>query len=88
MKRKELKKHINYLCGELMAECIAVSSYSGQVARQDVDNIMLGILKLQNDWICRLSHVEPGSTRLFFRKLRQDMQTRTDEIIDQIQSLA
>ena len=63
MKRKDLKKHINYLCG------------------------VLGIAKMQNDWICRLSHVEPGSKKLFFKKLKEDMQKRTDEIIDQIQNL-
>lgn len=88
MKRKELKKHINFLCGELLAECIAVAQYGNKSNTQDVENVMLSILKLQNDWICRLSHVEPGSTRLFFKKLREDMQKRTDEIIDQLQSLA
>ena len=42
---------------------------------------------MQNDWICRLSHVEPGSTKLFFKKLHEDMQSRTDEIIEQIRNL-
>ena len=88
MKRKDLKKHINYLCGELLAECIAAAQYSKKANKQDIENVMLSILGMQNDWICRLSHVEPGSTRLFFKKLRDDMQKRTDEIIDQIQNLA
>ena len=87
MKRKDLKKHINYLCGELLAECMAAADYSRKDNKQDVENVMLGIAKLQNDWICRLSHVEPGSTKLFFKKLREDMQNRTDEIVDQIQNL-
>lgn len=88
MKRKELKKHINFLCGELLAECIAARHYSSKANTQDVENVMLGILKMQNDWICRLSHVEPGSTKLFFKKLRQEMQRCTEEVIDQLQSLA
>jgi len=87
MKRKDLKKHINYLCGELLAECIAATQFSKKDNRQDIENVMLSILKMQNDWICRLSHVEPGSKRMFFKKLREDMQKRTDEIIDQIQNL-
>ena len=66
MKRKDLKKHINYLCGELLAECIAATNYSKKDNKQDV---------------------EPGSTALFFKKLRESMQKRTDEIIDQIQNL-
>ena len=87
MKRKDLKKHINYLCSELLAECIAATDFSKKDNKQDVENVMLGILKLQDDWICRLSHVEPGSKKLFFKKLKEDMQKRTDEIIDQIQNL-
>ena len=87
MKRKDLKKHINYLCGELLAECIAATQFSKKDNRQDIENVMLSILKMQNYWICRLSHVEPGSKRMFFKKLREDMQKRTDEIIDQIQNL-
>ena len=72
MKRKDLKKHTNY---------------SKKDNKQDVENVMLSIMKMQNDLICRLSHVEPGSTALFFKKLRESMQKRTDEIIDQIQNL-
>ena len=87
MKRKDLKKHINYLCGELLAECMAAASFTEKDNMQDVENVMLSIAKMQNDWICRLSHVEPGSTKLFFKKLREEMQKRTDEIVDQIQNL-
>ena len=87
MKRKDLKKHINYLCGELLAECMAAYGFTKKDNKQDVENVMMSIAKMQNDWICRLSHVEPGSTKLFFKKLKEDMQNRTNEIIDQIQSL-
>jgi hypothetical protein len=66
---------------------MAAASFSRKDIKQDVENVMLGIAKMQNDWICRLSHVEPGSRKLFFKKLREDMQKRTDEIIDQIQNL-
>lgn len=87
MKRKDLKKHISYLCGELLAECIAAAQYGKKENKQDVENVMLSILNMQDDWICRVSHVEPGSTKLFFKKLKEDMQKRTDEIVEQIQNL-
>ena len=87
MKRKDLKKHINYLCGELLAECIAAAQFGKKDNKQDIENVMLGIVKMQNDWISRLSYVEPGSTKLFFKKLKEDMQRRTDEIVEQIQNL-
>ncbi len=87
MNRRKLKKHINYLCRELLAECIAVVQFGKKENKQDVENVMLSIFEMQNDWICRLSHVEPGSTKLFFKKLREDMQKQTSEIVDQIQNL-
>ena len=43
---------------------------------------------MQNDLICRCSHVEPGCTKLYFKKLREAMITATDEIVDQIKALA
>ena len=39
MKRKNLKKHINYLCGELLAECMAAIDFSKKDNKQDVENI-------------------------------------------------
>ena len=87
MKRRELKKTINYLSSELLAECIAQLNYNKNVAKADVENIMLNILSMQNDLVRRLSHVEPGSQKLFFSKLKKDMIAHADEIIDHIKAL-
>ena len=88
MKRRELKKSINFICSELLAECVALLHYQKPQKREDVDNIMLSILLMQGDMICKLSHVEPGSSKLFFKKMKEDLQTRTEEIIEQIKALA
>lgn len=88
MNRRKLKKSINYLCGELFAECVALMHYQHEISREDVDNLMKSILLMQNDLICRCSHVEPGSTKLYFKKLRETMIHTTDEIVDQIKALA
>lgn len=87
MKRKDLKKRISCLCGELLAECMAAGQFGKQDNRQDVENVMLNIVKMQDDWTRRLSHVDPHSKKLFFKKLNEDMRKRTDEIIGQIQDL-
>lgn len=88
MKRRELKKTINYLCGELYAECVALLQYHKVSSFADIENIMHSILMMQNDLVCRLSHVEPGSTKLFFKKLRQDMISRTNDIVEQLKNVA
>lgn len=87
MKRRELKKCVNNLCGELFAECIALTQYE-KVDKDAVSNVMESILMMQADIICRISHVEPGAGKLFFKKLREDLVARTEAIIDDIQALA
>ena len=69
MKRREIKKDINSLCGDLFAECVALLQYKKETNKKDVENVMLTILQMQNEMITRLSHVEPGSTKLFFKKM-------------------
>jgi hypothetical protein len=87
MKRRELKKSINNLCSELFAECIALNYYEN-VDKDAVANIMESILMMQADIVSRISHVQPGAGKNFFKKLREDLVARTEEIIDDIQALA
>ncbi len=87
MKRRELKKCVNYLCGELFAECIALSHYE-KADKTAVSNVMESILMMQADIVSRISHVEPGAGKLFFAQLRKDLTNRTNEIIDDITALA
>lgn len=87
MKRRELKKNVNYLAGELLAECLALSTYQ-EINNSDIEDIVKSILLMQNEMLNRLSHVEPGNTKGFFRKFRKDILTRTEEIVDRIKALA
>ena len=87
MNRRNLKKNINFLAGELAAECIAHVNYGQSSNLEDVDNVLKSILMLQNEMINRLSHVEPGSTKMFFKKLREDLINGTDRIVEQIKAL-
>lgn len=88
MKRRELKKSINYLCGELMAECICIERFAPKgTDKEKVDAVMKNILHMQADLIERLSHVEPGSKKLFFKKLKEDTRTKTEEIVEQLKAL-
>lgn len=87
MKRRELKKTINNLSGELLAECMALSCYQG-IKGEDVEDIIKSILFMQNEMLNRLSHVEPGNSKIFFKKFRLDIIQQTEEIVDRIKALA
>ncbi len=87
--KRSLKKQINLLCGSLLVECVATAHYKGNIPREDIDSIMLSTLKLQDDMICRVSHVQPGmKASVFFKKLRQEMAERAEEIMNQLYAIA
>ncbi len=87
--KRTLKKQINLLCGSLMVECVATAHYKENIPQEDIDNIMISTLKLQDDMICRVSHVEPGiKASVFFKKLREEMAERAEEIINQLYAIA
>ena len=43
---------------------------------------MAEILKMQDEFISRISHTEPGNVKGFYKKLRADFNEKVDEIID------
>ena len=87
-KRKELKRVINSICTDLAAEVVAVSLYDAKPAEENVLAIINSILKTRKEYISRISHVEPGlPAKLYFKKLIEDFNNQTIEIIDQISNL-
>ena len=80
--RKELKKNINYIAGELFTECLVNSLYVPGTDKQKADELMAEILKMQDEFISRISHTEPGNVKGFYKKLRADFNAKGDEIID------
>ncbi len=85
--KRQLKKRVNSICGDLFAECIACVLYA-KVNREDADAVMVNILDLQDDILCRISHIEPGlPTKKFFKKLNDDLQNAIESIVTQIEGL-
>lgn len=86
-KRRTLKKSINYICSELFAECVALTHYKVNVKQEDVDNIMTQILLMHDEFICRISHTEPGNVKGFYKKLRADFNAQLNDIVSAISQL-
>lgn len=86
--KRDLKKTINYICSELFAECVAASLYNGNPNEDSVNALLSSILMIQNDYVNRISHPEPGMKQKdYFRDLIDNFNKQTSEIIDQIASL-
>jgi DNA-directed RNA polymerase subunit F len=85
--RRNLKRSINYICSELIAECVAASLYNGNIDKENADTLLTSILKMQSDYISRVSHTEPTDAKKYYKNLIQSFNKQTDEIIDQISNI-
>ena len=88
--KRSLKHAINLICEELFAETVAASLYGNEPHKEksNAKDLLTSIIRLEADYISRISHVEPGmNPRLYFKTLRERFATEVDEIVDQINSL-
>ena len=82
--RRELKKNVNYIAGELFMECLVNSLYVPGTDKAKADELMGKILSMQDEFISR---IEPGNVKGFYKKFREDFNKEVDAIIDAIGNL-
>lgn len=83
--RRILKRNINSVCSELFSEVIAASVYSDKCNGADVKALLASILVIHDDYVRRVSHVEPGmSAKVFFDSLIASFNKQMSEIEDQV----
>jgi hypothetical protein len=80
--RKNLKKNINYIAGELFTECLVHSMYVPGTDKEKADELMAEILKMQDEFVSRISHTEPGNVKGFYKKFLSDFNAKVGEIIE------
>ncbi|WP_455587479.1 hypothetical protein [Bacteroides sp.] len=85
--RRELKKSVNYISGELFSECLINSMFVPGTDKAKAEEIMNEILRMQTEFISRISHTEPGNVKGFYKKFRADFNVKVNEIIDAIAKL-
>lgn len=86
--KRILKRTINNVCEVLFAECIAASMYSTKADETSVQSLLTSILVLNDDYIRRVSHPEPGlAPKAYYQHLKQSFGKETLEIVDQIANL-
>ena len=66
--RKELKKNINYIAGELFTECLVNSLYVPGTDKQKADELMAEILKMQDEFISASATPSQEIVKGFYKK--------------------
>ena len=86
-KRRELKKKVNYISSELFMECLVNKLYVPGTDKDKADQLMSEVLNMQNDFLSRISHTEPGNAKGYYKKLLADFDAKVQEIIDALGKL-
>lgn len=87
-KRRELKKNVNYIAGELFTECLINCTFIPGTDQAKADELMGKILQMQDEFLSRISHTEPGNVKGFYKKFHADFNAKVNEIIEEIGKLS
>ena len=82
--RRNLKKAVKNVCGELFADCVALCMVE-QGDSETLKGLMAEVAALYADATCRISHVEPVmEPRKYFKALRADFTEKANALSDAI----
>ena len=83
--KRTLKRAIHLICEDLFAEAVAVSLYGPEASRSNAEALLFSIVKMENEFVRRASHPEPGmKAKDYFKDLREKFSAQTSDIIDQL----
>ena len=86
--KRTLKRSINLICEELFAECVAASLYGPENNDENFEALLFSIIKMQDNYISRVSHPEPGmNAGKYFKDLREKFNAEVNDVINQINNL-
>lgn len=82
--RRSLKKTVNYITELAAGLCLVESANANAEKREAYSEVFPQIINLRNDIISRISHTEPGSVKLFYKKLRADFNAEVDNVFKKL----
>ena len=86
--KRSLKGIINLICEDLFTECVAASLYGNEANKENADALLFSIMQMQADFVCRVSHPEPGMpAKKYYKDLREKFAAQASELVDQINNL-
>lgn len=87
--KRELKKAIRGICAELFTECANATLYCEPEQRENGEALLTSVLGMTNNYLCRVSHPEPGmSPKKYYKDLIDNFNKEVKGITDQIDTLS
>lgn len=83
--RKNLKKTVNFIVEEIVADCLVQQAIKNTDDRK-VEEVLAEVLGVQNEFLARCSHTEPSNAKAFYKKFYADFNEAVDAIYDKIKA--
>lgn len=82
--KRKLKKDINYLTFELIAECYTYQYFHKDIESSQIDAVAEKIIENRNELIGRINHIDGKDNQKlvkeYFRKVRKDFNKSVDAL--------
>lgn len=85
--RRHLKRDISYVIGDVFTECLVYKELVPGTDKDTAEKIIVDLLRIDNEFITRISHTEPGNAKQYYRALIKDFQTNMGDVIDRLVKL-
>ena len=85
--RRDLKRDISYVIGDIFTECLIYKELVPGTDKNAADKLIVDLLRIDNEFITRISHTEPGKAKEYYRALVKDFQKEISAVIDKLTKL-
>ena len=86
--RRLLKKEIKYLSDCIIGYGITVSSQLTDEKKEEMTSLIFETFNLRDEITRRISYTEPGSVKLFYKKLKEELNEGLKNIFTKMQELS
>ena len=85
--RRNLKKDISYVIGDLFTECLIYKELVPGTDKNAADELIIELLKIDDEFTTRISHTEPGNAKQYYRALYKEFNERIAKVTDKLVKL-
>ena len=85
--RRDLKRDISYVIGDIFTECLIYKELVPGTDQKEAEKLIVDLLRIDNEFITRISHTEPGNAKGYYRTLVKDFQKEISAVIDKLTKL-
>ena len=85
--RRDLKRDISYVIGDIFTECLIYKELVPGTNQKEAEKLIVDLLRIDNEFITRISHTELGNAKQYYRTLVKDFQKEISTVIDKLTKL-